>query len=70
MEDDGRFLTTTKAAAWLAEHYDMKIGAHTLRRLAKAGALRSHRTHDDSWYTFTRETLAAHAEAQGNRRVR
>jgi DNA-binding transcriptional regulator PaaX len=64
-----RFLTTTEAAAWLLVNYGMEIAPHTLRRLAKAGTLKPHRTHRKSWYTFTRETLANHAEAQGYRRV-
>ena len=64
-----RFLTTTEASAWLVDHYGMALGPHTLRRLAKAGTLKSHRTHENSWYSFTRETLAAHAESQGFQRV-
>jgi len=64
-----RFLTTTQASAWMLEHYGMEIGPHTLRRMAREGTLKAHRTHKDSWYTFTRETLAAHAESQGFTRV-
>ena len=64
-----RFLTTTEAAAWLLSHYSMEIAPHTLRRLAKTDALKAHRAHQNSWYTFTRETLAAHAESQGFRQV-
>ena len=64
-----RFLTTTEAAAWLSVNYGMEIAPHALRRLAKAGTLKAHRTHENSWYTFTRETLANHAVAQGYRRV-
>jgi hypothetical protein len=68
--DDGgdvpeRFLTTTESAAWLREHYGMDIGAHTIRRLAKDGTLKTHKPHAKSWYKFSRETLAAHAESQG-----
>lgn len=65
-----RFLTTTQASAWLLEHYGMEIGAHTLRRLAKAGILVAHKSHENSWHTFTRERLAAHAESQGFSRVK
>lgn len=65
-----RFLTTSEAAIWLREHYGMEIRPHTIRRLAQAGTLKAHRTHENSWYTFTRETLAAHAEARGFRPLR
>jgi hypothetical protein len=64
-----RFLTTTEAAEWLLRNYGMKIEPHTLRRLAKSGTLKTHRAHAKAWYTFTRETLSAHAESQGFRRV-
>ena len=64
-----RFLTTSESAAWLLRHYGMDLKPHTLRRLAKAGTLKTHRAHENSWFTFTRETLAAHAENQGFRRV-
>ena len=64
-----RFLTTTESAAWLLKNYGMEIGAHTLRRLAKDGTMNPYRPHKTSWYRFSRETLAAHAEAQGYRRV-
>lgn len=64
-----RFLTTTQASSWLLENYGMVIGSHTLRRMAREGTLKAHRTHEKSWYTFTRETLASHAESQGFARV-
>jgi hypothetical protein len=64
-----RFLTTNEASAWLKENYRMDIGPHTIRRLAKAGTLKAHRVHENSWYTFTREALADHAETQGFTRV-
>ena len=64
-----RYLTTTEASVWLADHYDMPIPAHMLRRMARAGKLKTYKPHDDSWYRFTRETLASLAEARGFTRV-
>lgn len=62
-----RFLTTTESAAWLLENYGMIVPSYTLRRLARAKKLTTHRAHDGAWYTFSREVLAAHAESQGFR---
>jgi DNA-binding transcriptional regulator PaaX len=47
----------------------MDVPPHTLRRLAKAGVIRPHRTHDRSWYTFSEARLARYAERLGFSRV-
>jgi hypothetical protein len=64
-----RFLTTTQAAAWLREHYNMPAGAHTVRRAAKSGELVPHKRRDDGWDYFSRERLAEFAERRGFERV-
>ena len=65
-----RFLTTTEASEWLLTHYGMRVPDYTIRRLAKSRALKVHQKREKAWYTFTRETLAGYAEAQGFTRLR